>query len=103
MQINTKSVEQLLDSADHHFEQHGGSVITAGSAASTPHLPEGWILYSAYRVLDGTRKGWTMKLLNTAKPFRKDSVVDARHNGSLDAALLAASTKIRAASHAHAG
>lgn len=92
--INT--IERMLESADHHYEQHRGGSTIPGSVVQTPHLPEGWILYSAYRVLEGAKKGWNVSLMNAVRPFHKGSMIEVRHQGSLDAALREASTKIRA-------
>ena len=99
---HTDNIERLLESADHHSEQHRGAGSIRDVAVRTPYVPEGWILYSAQRVLEGASRGWNVRLMNTAGPFQKGSMVDARHRVSLDAALREASSKITGARRATA-
>lgn len=91
---HTDAIERMLESADHHMEQHRGGRSLYDPVVRTPYIPEGWILYSAQRVLEGAKRGWNVRLMNTAGPFRKGSIVDARHRASLDAALREAGAKI---------
>jgi hypothetical protein len=91
---HTENIERMLESADHHIEQHRGGRSLYDPVVRTPYIPEGWILYSAQRVLEGARKGWNVRLMNTTAPFHRGSIVDARHSMSLDAALKEASSKI---------
>lgn len=92
----TNTIEHLLESADHLIELHREGPARIDRVVETPHVPEGWILYSAGLALGGSKKGWSVELLDTTKPFQKGSIVDARHSKSLDAALEAANRKIPA-------
>ncbi len=89
----------MLESVDPWILKHEGIGKHEGNHAvpspvySTPHLPDGWILYSACYTIRGAKKGWNVELLNTAGPFRKTSIVAGWHREKLDAALLAASSK----------
>src|SRR6516164_2619683 len=96
MQITqTTTIERMLESADHLIEKHQAGT-TRARAFDTPHLPEGWVLYSVGYALGGSQKGWRVKLIDTGGPFRADSIVDVTHNESLDAALREANHKILA-------
>jgi hypothetical protein len=92
----TSTIEQMLESADHLIEKHRADPAIPDRITDTPHLPQGWILYSAERAFGGSKKGWNVELMDTTKPFQKGSIVTARHNHSLDAALEKASRSIMA-------
>lgn len=83
----TSSIEHMLESADRAFEWHRSNTDVPDRVTNTPHLPQGWILYSAYYALEGSQKGWNVELMDTTRPFQKDSIVKAWHSHSLDAAL----------------
>lgn len=96
------AVERMLESADRWAGRHGRDPSIPVATYPTPHLPAGWILYSACyafsrRATDQAKKGWTVTLLGTSGPFQKNSMVNGSNPHSLDAALLDASRKITAA------
>ena len=90
----TLSIEHMLESADHLIEHHRGNSAMLGQPVNTPQLPNGWIVYSAQYALEGKKKGWNVEVMDTNRPFRKGSIVDAFDRKSLDAALRAANSKI---------
>lgn len=92
----TTAIEQMLESADHLIERHREGTGRRDRVLATPHVPEGWILYSACYKLEGTEKGWRVELMDTMRPFQAGSIVDACHSASLDAALIEANRKIPA-------
>lgn len=90
----TLTIERMLESADPHIAQHRVNPAMPDSINRTPQLPQGWILHSASYTYEGSRKGWDVQILDTTKPYGKDSILTAWHSGSLDAALRAASRSI---------
>ena len=90
----TLSIEHMLESADHLIEHHRGNPAAFDQPVNNPQLPNGWIIYSAHYALGGKKKGWSVEVMDTTRPFRKGSIVDAFDRQSLDAALRAANSKI---------
>lgn len=90
---HSTTIEQMLESADHLIEKHRGDPAAFDHYADTPHVPAGWILYSAQYELGGMRQPWKVELMDTTRPFQDGSIVVAQHSESLDAALREASRK----------
>ena len=94
MHTRTLAIERMLESADHHIAQHQEDSAMRDPAVRMPQLPEGWIFYSAERAFGGSKKGWSVEIMDTTKPFHQGSIVKAWHRESLDKALLEAAHKI---------
>ncbi len=84
----------MLEAVDHWTERHRETPAHLAPTYPTPHLPAGWILYSACYKTTRAKKGWNVALLGTSGPFRKNSIVGGWSRHSLDDALLDASRKI---------
>ncbi len=91
---STLAIERMLEAVDHWTERHRETPAHLAPTYPTPHLPAGWILYSACYKTTRAKKGWNVALLGTSGPFRKNSIVGGWSRHSLDDALLDASRKI---------
>lgn len=95
----TGVIERMLASADHWAGRHGQDPSIPAPSYPTPHLPAGWIVYSASYAFsrqapDQAPKGWHVTLMGSSTPFEKSSMVSGSNRNSLDGALLDASRKI---------